>query len=143
NGALLMMLIAISNVFLIKSFPVSVGEFAYAYISLGMTHAFVSRWFLVLGYFCIVALNACAFALAIKFVFTKVIEVLPLYTIAGWDVYGMEIVVASAALGVFGYFNTKGTGLSGRLQFIFACVMVVGVVALTFMVGGQPGAGLS
>src|SRR5699024_9095583 len=125
------------------SFPVSGGEFAYAYISLGRTHAFISGWFLVLGYICIVALNASAFALAIKFVFPKVIEVLPLYTIAGWDVYGMEIVVASAALGVFGYFNTKGTGLSGRLQFIFACVMVVGVVALTFMVGGQPGAGLS
>jgi len=142
-GALLMMLIAISYGFLIKSFPVSGGEFAYAYISLGRTHAFISGWFLVLGYICIVALNASAFALAIKFVFPKVIEVLPLYTIAGWDVYGMEIVVASAALGVFGYFNTKGTGLSGRLQFIFACVMVVGVVALTFMVGGQPGAGLS
>src|SRR5690625_907234 len=136
-GALLMMLIAISYGFLIKSFPVSGGEFAYAYISLGRTHAFISGWFLVLGYICIVALNASAFALAIKFVFPKVIEVLPLYTIAGWDVYGMEIVVASAALGVFGYFNTKGTGLSGRLQFIFACVMVVGVVALTFMVGGQ------
>ncbi|HLR67443.1 APC family permease [Virgibacillus alimentarius] len=142
-GALLMMLIAVSYGFLIKSFPVSGGEFAYAYISLGRTHAFISGWFLALGYICIVALNASAFALMIKFVFPAVIENLHLYTIAGWDVYGMEIIIASAALGIFGYFNTKGTGLSGQIQFIFACVMVVGVIALTFMVGGQPGAGLS
>ncbi len=42
-GALLMMLIAVSYGFLIKSFPVSGGEFAYSYISLGRTHAFYQR----------------------------------------------------------------------------------------------------
>src|SRR5690625_7122968 len=42
-SALLMMLIAVSYGFLIKSFPVSGGEFAYAYISLGRTHAFIDR----------------------------------------------------------------------------------------------------
>src|SRR5690625_5684504 len=40
-GALLMMLIAVSYGFLIKSYPVSGGEFAYAFISLGRTHAFI------------------------------------------------------------------------------------------------------
>lgn len=142
-GALLMTLIAVSYGFLIRSFPVSGGEFAYAYISLGRTHAFISGWFLTLGYICIVALNASAFALMIKFVFPKVIENLHLYTIAGWDVYGMEIIIASVVLGLFGYFNTKGTGLSGQIQFIFACIMVIGVIALTVMVGGSPGAGIS
>src|SRR5690625_7522395 len=77
-----------------------------------------------------------------KFVLPKVIEVLPLYTIAGWDVYGMEIIVASIALGAFGYFNVKGTGLSGRMQFFFASVMVIAVVLITILVGAQPGAGL-
>src|SRR5690625_1869734 len=62
-GALLMMLIAISYGFLIRSFPVSGGEFAYSYISVGRTHAFISGWFLTLGYICIVGLNASAFAL--------------------------------------------------------------------------------
>ncbi|WP_449355075.1 APC family permease [Virgibacillus natechei] len=142
-GALLMMIIAVSYGFLVKSFPVSGGEFAYAYVSLGRTHAFISGWFLTLGYICIVALNASAFALMLKFVFPAVIENLPLYQIAGWDVYGMEIIAASVALGIFGYFNTRGTGLSGRMQFIFVSIMILGIVALTFMVGSQPGAGLS
>ncbi|MGM0941836.1 MAG: APC family permease [Bacillota bacterium] len=142
-GALLMMLIAVSYGFLIKSFPVSGGEFAYAFISLGRTHAFISGWFLTLGYICIVALNASAFALMFKFVFPALIENLPLYQVAGWDVYGMEIIIASVALGTFGYFNVRGTGLSGRMQFIFCSIMILSIVAITFMVGGQPGAGLS
>ncbi|MBR7797657.1 amino acid permease [Agaribacter marinus] len=142
-GALLMMLIAVSYGFLIKSFPVSGGEFAYAFISLGRTHAFISGWFLTLGYICIVALNASAFALMFKFVFPALIENLPLYQVAGWDVYGMEIIIASVALGTFGSFNVRGTGLSGRMQFIFCSIMILSIVAITFMVGGQPGAGLS
>lgn len=142
-GAALMMLIAVSYGFLIKSFPVSGGEFAYAFISLGRKHAFISGWFLTLGYICIVALNASAFSLMIKYVFPSVIEVFHLYTIAGWDVYGMEILIASIGLAVFGYLNVKGTGLTGQVQFIFAVVMVVGVVVLTVLVSFQPGAGLS
>src|SRR5690625_2375631 len=39
-GAALMMLIAVSYGLLIKSFPVSGGEFAYSFISMGRTHAF-------------------------------------------------------------------------------------------------------
>ncbi|MFD1020225.1 APC family permease [Thalassobacillus hwangdonensis] len=142
-GALLMMVIAVSYGFLIKSFPVSGGEFAYSFISLGRTHAFICGWFLTLGYICIVALNASAFALMFKFVFPRFVENLQLYQIAGWDVYGTEIVLATLALAVFGYFNVKGTGLSGRMQFIFCSVMVVSVVALTFLVGAQPESGFS
>src|SRR5690625_2372197 len=116
-GAMLMMLIAVSYGFLIRSFPVSGGEFAYAFISLGRTHAFISGWFLTLGYICIVALNASAFALMFKYVFPSIIEHFHLYSIAGWEVYGMEIIIATLALAIFGYLNIKGTGLSGQIQF--------------------------
>src|SRR5699024_5922063 len=142
-GALLMMLIAVSYGFLIRNFPVTGGEFAYAFISLGRTHAFISGWFLTLGYICIVALNASAFALMFKFVFPKMIENVPLYTIAGWEVYGMEILIATVGLVVFGYLNIKGTGISGKTQFIFAMVMVVSVFILTLFVGVQPTVGIT
>lgn len=142
-GALLMMLIAVSYGFLIRSFPVSGGEFAYAFISLGRTHAFISGWFLTLGYICIVALNASAFALMFKYVFPSVIEHFHIYTIAGWEVYGMEIIIATLGLAIFGYLNVKGTGISGSTQFIFALVMVASVVVLTLFVGAQPTSGLS
>ncbi len=142
-GGLLMMVIAVSYGFLIKSFPVSGGEFAYAFISLGRTHAFICGWFLTLGYICIVALNASAFALMFKFVFPKFVENLHLYQIAGWDVYGTEVIFATLALLLFGYFNIKGTGISGRLQFIFCSVMVISIVALSLFVGSQPMSGFA
>lgn len=137
-GAALMMLIAVSYGFLIKSFPVSGGEFAYAFVSLGRTHAFICGWFLTLGYICIVALNASAFALMFKFIFPKVIENLHLYQIAGWDVYGMEVIIASAVLIIFGYLNMRGTGLSGRMQFVFCVILLIGVTGLTFLIGSSP-----
>lgn len=142
-GALLMMLIAVSYGVLIKSFPVSGGEFAYAFLSLGRTHAFISGWFLTLGYVCIVALNASAFALMLKYVFPIIIENVHLYTIAGWDIYVMEIIAATIVLAIFGYANIKGTGLSGQMQFIMCFVMVAAVVGLTLFVGVQPDAGLT
>lgn len=142
-GALLMMIIAVSYGFLIKSFPVSGGAFAYTYVSLGRTHAFISAWFLTFGYLCIVALNASAFALMIKFVFPKLIENIHLYQIAGWDVYLTEIIIASVALIIFGYFNIKGSSMSGRLQFIFCLVMVASIIVITTATGLKPGAGIS
>ncbi|HLR64867.1 MAG TPA: APC family permease [Pseudogracilibacillus sp.] len=142
-GAILMMLIAVSYGFLIRSFPVSGGEFAYSFISMGRTHAFISAWFLTLGYLGIVALNASAFALMFKFVLPSIIEQLPMYTIAGWDVYGMEIIIATLVLVIFGFFNYRGTGLTGQIQFYFALVMVLTVVGVTFFTGIQPGTGLS
>ena len=142
-GALLMILIAVSYGILIKSFPVSGGEFAYAFLSFGRTHAFISGWFLTLGYVCIVALNASAFALMFKYVFPPIIENVYMYSFAGWDVYLMEILIAVGILMIFGYSNIKGTGLSGRMQFIFCCIMVTAIVILTVVVGIQPGAGLA
>ncbi|WP_042143761.1 APC family permease [Paucisalibacillus sp. EB02] len=142
-GGLLMILIAVSYGFLIKSFPVSGGEFAYAFASLGRTHAFICGWFLTLGYICIVALNASALALMFKFVFPKFVENMQLYQVANWNVYFTEVIIATVALALFGYFNVKATSFSGRLQFIFCCVMIGAIVALTFMVGAQPDAGLA
>src|SRR5690625_505366 len=77
-----------------------------------------------------------------KYIFPTLIENFSLYTIAGWEVYGMEIIIATLILLVFGYLNVKGTSISGRMQFIFALIMVVGVVLLTVLIGIQPSAGL-
>lgn len=130
-GAALMMVIAVSYGFLIKHFPVSGGEFAYAFLGFNRNHAYIAGWFLVLGYLCIVALNASAFSLVIKYIFPAVAEQGYIYSLAGWDVYLMEIVIASAALILFAYLNIRGTNMSGRIQFIFVILMLIGVAILS------------
>src|SRR5690625_4484642 len=96
-GGLLMLVIAVAYGALTAKFPVSGGEFAFTYAGFGKYVSFIASWFLVLGYICIVALNASAFSLLFKFVLPDVLEVGYLYTIAGWDVYIMEVKIGRAS----------------------------------------------
>lgn len=137
-GAGLMIIIAVSYGFLIRTFPVSGGELTYALIAYGRTHAFFAGWFLTLGYVCIVALNASALALLFRKIMPSVIEQGYLYTVAGWDVYLPEIIISVTALVVFGYLNIRGAALSGRVQ-LWACVlMVLAVAAILVAVIANP-----
>ncbi|MFK2825121.1 APC family permease [Bacillus sp. B190/17] len=130
-GGLIMMVIAVSYGILINKFPVSGGGFTYAYLGFGRTHAYFCGWFLTLGYICIVALNASAMALLGKFLFPSITNTMFLYEINGWEVYLGEVLIASAALIFFAWFNIKGASLSGQLQFIFCVILVLGIIFLT------------
>ncbi|MFW6598069.1 APC family permease [Propionibacteriaceae bacterium Y2011] len=141
-GAALMCLIAVSYGFLIRTFPVSGGEYAYAYTAFGRLHAYICGWFLTLGYTSIVALNASALALLFRRMVPWVVEWVPLWEIAGWQVYLGEVVVASLALVLFAVFNVLGTTLSGRMQFVFCLIMLAAVALLLIGVLVHPGASL-
>lgn len=137
-GAAMMMLIAVSYGLLIRSFPVSGGELAYALVGFGRTHAFVCGWFLTLGYACIVALNASALGLLFRYILPGIVQQGQLYTVAGYEVYLVEILISMTALVVFGVLNIRGAALSGRLQFIACCIMLVAVAAIFIAVVIQP-----
>ncbi len=127
-GAVLMIVIAVSYGFMIKLFPVAGGEFSYAYLGFGRNHAFICGWFLTLGFMAIVALNASAFTLLIKFTFPQFTDVVLLYNVAGWDVYLGEVVIASIALVLFALINIRGGNLSGRSQFWFCVLLIAGAL---------------
>ncbi|GEN54445.1 APC family permease [Halobacillus faecis] len=129
-GAVLMMIIGVSYGFLIEKFPVTGGEFAYAYIGFGRTYAFVAGWFLTLGYICIVALNASALALLAKFLFPSFIQTGNMYTVAGYDVSIIQVAIASAALIVFALLNIRGASFSGQTQFVFSLILILGITLL-------------
>lgn len=129
-GALIMLVIGVSYGFLIEELPVSGGDVAFVYAKFGKTHAFICGWALALAYVCIVALNASALALLAKFLMPSLVEWGYLYSIAGWDVYFGQILVASIALIVFAYMNIRGTTLTGKTQFIFCILLLVGVALL-------------
>ncbi|PZU39026.1 MAG: amino acid permease, partial [Arsenicicoccus sp.] len=130
-GGALMCVIAVSYGLLIRHFPVSGGEYAYAYTFFGRTHAFIAGWALVLGYVSIIALNASALALLFRRLLPPVVEWVPLWEVAGWQVYLGEVVVASA-----------GT-LSGRVQYAFCMVMLAAVACMLIATWLHPGTPLS
>lgn len=129
-GAALMMIIGVSYGFLIEKFPVTGGEFAYAYIGFGRRFAFMAGWFLTLGYICIVALNASALALLAKFLFPDFVQTGNMYTVAGYDVSIIQIAIASLALIVFALLNIRGASFSGQTQFVFSLILIAGIVLL-------------
>ncbi|WP_172371615.1 APC family permease [Sporosarcina jiandibaonis] len=140
-GALVMIIIAVSYGVLIKKHPVSGGEYAYAFISAGKYWAFITGWFLSLGYICIVALNASAFSLLLKYLFPGFMKYIYLYEIAGWEVFLPEVVISSIAILFFAFLNIKGSGISGRLQYIFSILLIVGVAIMgtyTFIYADMP-----
>ena len=124
-GALLMILIAVSYGALVEKFPVSGGAFAFSYLSFGRYVSFFSSWFLTFGYVCVVALNATAFSLLVKFLLPDLLNNGKLYTIAGWDVYITEIIIATVLLLVFMLVAIRGASVSGSLQYYFCVAMVV------------------
>lgn len=142
-GAALMIVIAVSYGFLIQKVPVSGGEFAYAYLGLGRTHAYVCGWFLALGYFSIVALNASALGVLAKFTAPALVEWGRMYEIAGWDVHLGEVLISTVALLVFAVLNVRGSAVSGRLQFVFVLTMILGALLLTIGVVAHPGTSLA
>lgn len=131
-GALLMILIAVSYGALVEKFPVSGGAFAFSYLSFGRYVSFLIM-VLTFGYVCVVALNATAFSLLVKFLLPDLLNNGKLYTIAGWDVYITEIIIATVLLLVFMLVAIRGASVSGSLQYYF-CVAMVIVVLLMFSV---------
>ncbi|MFC7392120.1 APC family permease [Scopulibacillus cellulosilyticus] len=142
-GALLMVLIGVSYGILIQNFPVSGGEFTYAYLGFGRHHAFICGWFLTLGYISIVALNASALALLAKFVLPSFGNWGTMYHVAGWGVSFTEVVIASLALLIFGYLNIRGSGVSGGTQFIFCICLIAAVILVTAGMTFHPSSSIS
>ena len=131
-GALLMILIAVSYGALVERFPVSGGAFAFSFLGFGRYVSFFSSWFLTFGYICVVALNATAFSLLVKFLIPGVLKTGKLYTIAGWDVYITEILIASVLLIVFMFITIKGASVSGSLQYYFCIAIIITILLLFF-----------
>ncbi len=126
-GGLLMVLISCSYGVMVPRFPSAGGEFVYAYATAGRHHAYICGWFLTLGYLAIVPLNATALALLGKFVFPDLFARGYLYSIAGFDVYAGEIMLASAAIVIFAWFNHRGVRVVGQAQLLLLFVMVAAV----------------
>lgn len=129
-GALFQCVVALSYSFLIKPYPVAGGAFAYAFAGFGPGGAFVCGWALVLSYICVIAANAMALILLLRYLAPGFFDVCYLYTIAGWNVNGGELVFVSGVLLLFGWMNYKGMNAASAMQVILALALTAGVVVL-------------
>ncbi|MCR1898931.1 APC family permease [Irregularibacter muris] len=104
------------------------GEFSYTYNHLGSTHGFIVGWGLILCYLSLVPLNATAFVLVVKKILGPKIEILYLYSVAGYPVYLSEVFIASFIIILFAYINIKGLKASSCTQNIMVLFLILNII---------------
>lgn len=132
-GALVMMIIAYSYAYMVPKYPQAGGEFTFTKMCFGKRAAYICGWFLVAAYLTNVPMNSTAIGLIVdgldgsadilKFGFH--------YTVAGFDIYFGEMLLAMAILILFGGLNIIGVKKAGVVQTVLAVLLAVSVAALT------------
>lgn len=135
-GSLLIIVIAISYGYLIRNFPLSGGEFIYTKEAIGKRNAFVCGWAMILAYWSLIPLNATALALISRNLFPGIIQQGYLYSIAGWEVYAGEVVLASVAIIIMALLNIRGIKQAAWLQTAIALTLVGCILVVSFLVLG-------
>ena len=132
-GALVMVIIAFSYAYMVPKHPKAGGEFTFTKACFGKIPAYICGWFLVAAYLTNVPMNSTAIGLIVdgldgtanilKFGFS--------YSIAGFQVYLGEILLASAILILFGVLNLIGVKKAGYVSTVLAGLLVTSVLTLT------------
>ncbi len=131
-GALVMVIIAFSYAYMVPKYPQAGGEFTFTKNCFGKNMAFVCGWFLVAAYLTNVPMNSTAIGLIVdgldgsadilKFGFH--------YSVAGFDIYMGEMLLAAAILLLFGYLNIIGVHKAAFVQTVLSVFLVTCVLAL-------------
>ena len=127
-AGLIMVIIAFNYNYMINRYPVAGGEFTYTQMAFGQNHAFVCSWFLGLSYLAIVPLNGTALALIGRNLMNNVFQVGFHYSVAGYDIYLGEILLAVVALVLFALLSIRGVKFSGVFQTGLVVALVLGVL---------------
>ncbi|MBR1486460.1 MAG: APC family permease [Synergistaceae bacterium] len=139
-ATIVMLIISYSYGFMIKKFPATGGEFVYAKMAFGDWHGFFCAWFLVLSYLSVIPLNATALNLILRAMFGDVFRFGFHYTVAGYEVYMGEMIVALGAIGILYYITSKGILATGRLQTFMVFILLGGILILVAAAIMTPGA---
>ena len=129
-AAFVMLIISYSYSYMITKFPMTGGEFIYAKRSFGVHHGFICAWFLSLSYLSVIPLNATALNLILRAVFGDVFRFGFHYTVAGYEVYFGEMLVALSALVIFAFIDSLGVQFTGKLQTFFVMILLGGILIL-------------
>ena len=129
-AAVIMMILSVNYSFMVNKYPVAGGSFIYAGHAFGPRHAYICAWFLSLSYIAIVPLNATALALIGRNLMGGIFQVGYLYTVAGYDIYLGEILLAESALLLFALLSIRGVKTAGNFQTLLAVLLASGILVL-------------
>lgn len=131
-GALVMIIIAFSYAYMVPKYPKAGGEFTFTKNCFGKNAAFLCGWFLVAAYLTNVPMNSTAIGLIVDGIDGSA-DILKFgfhYTIAGFDVWMGEMILAMAILILFGWLNIIGVQKAAFVQTVLSSLLVLCAVFL-------------
>ena len=129
-AAFVMLIISYNYSYMIKKFPLTGGEFIYAKMAFGETHGFLCAWFLSLSYLSVIPLNATALNIIMRAVFGSAFQFGFHYTVAGYDVYFGEMLLALGAITVLMFLTSRGVIFTGKIQTWLVMILIGGILIL-------------
>ena len=131
-GALVMIIIAFSYAYMVPKYPKAGGEFTFTKNCFGKNAAYLCGWFLVVAYLTNVPMNSTAIGLIVDGL-DGTADILKFgfhYTIAGFNIYLGEMLLAMGILLLFGYLNIIGVQKAAVVQTILSTLLIVCVFTL-------------
>ena len=136
-GALVMIIIAFAYAYMVPKYPKAGGEFNYTKSCFGKIPAYLCGWFLLAAYLTNVPMNSTAIGLIVDGIDGSA-DILKWgfhYSIAGFEVWLGEIILAMSILILFGVLNILGVKKAGIVQTILAsslaaCVFILTIAAI-------------
>ena len=135
-GGLVMVIIAFSYAYMIPKYPKAGGEFTFTKNCFGKRLAYLCGWFLVAAYLTNVPMNSTAIGLIVDGIDGPA-DILKFgfhYSVAGFDIWLGEILLAGGILLLFGWFNIIGVQKAGVIQTVLAVTLAT--CAFTLFVAG-------
>lgn len=132
-GALVMIIIAFSYAYMVPKYPKAGGEFTFTKSCFGKIPAYLCGWFLVAAYLTNVPMNSTAIGLIVDGLdgSANILKWGFHYSIAGFEVYLGEILLAMAILVLFADFNMRGVKRAGIVQTALTGMLILSVATLT------------
>lgn len=132
-GALVMIIIAFSYAYMVPKCPKAGGEFNFTKSCFGKIPAYICGWFLLAAYLTNVPMNSTAIGLIVDGLDGSM-DILKWgfhYTIAGFDVWAGEMILAMGILIFFGMLNIWGVKKAGFVQTILSSLLILSILTLT------------
>ena len=132
-GAIVMIIIACTYAYMVPKYPRAGGEFTFTKNCFGRVPAYICGWFLLAAYLTNVPMNSTAIGLIVDGLDGSA-DILKWgfhYSIAGFDVWAGEMILAMSILILFGILNIMGVRKAGIVQTILSSLLISSILILT------------
>ncbi|MBR2216447.1 MAG: amino acid permease [Selenomonadaceae bacterium] len=128
-GGAVMLLMGYNYYYMMKHIPDTGGTYSFATKVLGSDHGFLAAWFLLLVYLAITWANATALSIITRRLLGDYFQWGFHYTLAGFDVYGGEVLLILGVMWVCALLCTRGGSLAAKTQTVMATLLLLGILA--------------